>query len=98
MTSKIKNWVMVTDCHRGVVYGVLEKFDDKKKVAILSEARLLYSWGQVDGGLFALANEGPPINSKISPPVQKLTMTDVAKVITCKAKSRKNWKAAKWGR
>lgn len=98
MKAELKH-VIVTDTHRGVVYGRLVELDRVLRVAKLVDARHIFQFalqGEAPG-LFGLATHGPAPNSKISPvPVAALEVMDVSKVIDCSEAAIEAFKGAAW--
>jgi hypothetical protein len=95
-----KRYVIVTDYHRGVVYGRLSEWDRGRRVAVLEEARHVYYWALQEGaeGLFGLATVGPAEGSRIGPAVGRVEITEVAKVIDCEPAAIDRWASARWSR
>ena len=83
MATKKQKHVIVTDSHRGVVYGKLVELNRDAKHAVLADARHVYSWARNEKaqGLFGLAVAGPAEGSRIGPPVTSLEVFDVSKVL-----------------
>lgn len=96
--SEEQKWVVVTDTHRGVVFGRLVRMDHVLRVATLAECRHCYFWAfnSKAPGLFGLASHGPIAGSKISKPVDMCEVMDVAKVIDCSDAAVKAFGKAAW--
>jgi hypothetical protein len=94
-----ERWCVVTDIHRGVVFGRLTDWDPVLRIATLANCRHCYYWpaNPKAMGLFGLASHGPVKDgAKISEPVDLCQVMDVAKIIDCSAPAVKAFAKVKW--
>jgi hypothetical protein len=92
--------VVVTDTHRGIVWGYLaDTLEDGNAVRLEGARHCFYYAANNDAehrGIFGLATQGPKSGSKIGPRVN-MVVRDVAKVIECTKEATKAWESSKWG-
>lgn len=92
----MKQQVMVTTEHKGVFAGTLEKYDDKKKQAVLTNARMCVYWSADIRGVLGLAASGPSASCRISPAAKRLTLEGVTSISELTAEAAKKWETAPW--
>lgn len=86
--------VVITTERRGVFVGKLSSYDEKSRVAELTDARMVIYWGTTRG-LFELASTGPTSKSKISAPVQRIRLELCECVIDVSSDAEAAWSRAK---
>jgi hypothetical protein len=87
--SKLKP-VIVTTERRGVFFGLLKSYDEKARVAILTDARMAIYWGTTDG-LLQLAATGPTSKSKISARAPEIRLEVCECVIDVSPEAERAW-------
>lgn len=94
MASKKAQYVVVRTYSAGVHVG--ELVERKEKEAVLANARRIWRW---DGAntLHEVANHGVAKTSKVSEPVESITLTEVIEVISATAEARENLESQEWG-
>lgn len=88
--AKQKRHVIITTERKGVFYGALQSYDEKTRVAVLSDARMAIIWGTTKG-LFQLADTGPTGSSKISSPASSVRLELCECVIDVTPKAEAAW-------
>src|SRR5262245_41092827 len=96
--SDVGKMVIVTDKSRGIAYGRLVEVDLILQVAVLAEARHVYSFeSHKDApGLWGLADLGPQSGSRITNPIERQTIVDISKVGICSPTAVKAFEKIKW--
>ena len=95
-----KKPVVVTDYHRGIVFGYLVETLEGGNAVRLENARHCYGYvieenDDGDKGFCALATVGPCEGSKIGPRVNMI-VRDISKIIDCSDEAVEKWEEAKW--
>ena len=89
-------YVVVTTSHRGVFFGLLESWDEDKKIAILQGARNCVMWGASTKGFLGLCNTGPLEGSRVGPACPRLVLVDVTSVGECTNEAVTQWESEPW--
>lgn len=82
--------VLITTERRGVFVGRLESYDDKTRVAVVTDARMAIYWGTTRG-LFELAETGPTSKSKISAKVERVRLELCECIVDVSAAAEAAW-------
>ena len=90
-----KPYVIVRTYSAGVHVGHLLKRDGKE--VVLADARRIWFWKGANT-LHEIALHGVGDGSKISEPVESITLTEAIEVITATADAEKNLSAAVWSK
>jgi hypothetical protein len=89
-----KRSVLITTERRGVFAGTLESYDEKARVAVLTDARMAIHWATTRG-LFELAQVGPNERSKISAKADRVRLELCECVIDLSDAAKSAWDAVK---
>ncbi len=95
MTPPKKRFVVVTTVHKGVFGGYLTA-PNADGTLTLTEAQMCVYWSADIGGILGLAAGGPSKSCRISPPVPRLTLTDITSVMDATEGAEKAWKGRPW--
>jgi len=90
-----KQYVIVRTYSAGVHAGTLVSRDGKE--VVLENARRVWFWKGANT-LHEIALHGVGTGSKISEPVESITLTEAIEVITATADAEKNLSAAVWSK
>lgn len=96
---KIKDPVMVLDCHRGIYFGYLNKVLEGGNAVILDKARHCFYYSAPkeagEAGVYSLATIGPQEGSKVGPRV-KMKIRNVSKIVDVSSRALLAWESASW--
>ena len=95
MKTTAKQYVIVRTYSAGVHAGTLVSRDGKE--VVLEDARRIWFWRGANT-LHEIALHGVEAGSKISEPVESITLTEAIEVITATADAEKNLSAAVWSK
>lgn len=62
----------------------------------LQSARNVFFWAENNGGVLALATEGPRSGSKVGATAPKLLLRYVSAIVTCTPEAARAWGASSW--
>jgi hypothetical protein len=95
MKKTAKQYVIVRTYSAGVHAGTLVSRDGKE--VVLEDARRIWFWKGANT-LHEIALHGVGVGSKISEPVESITLTESIEVITATADAERNLSAAVWSK
>jgi len=95
MKKTARQYVIVRTYSAGVHAGTLVSRDGKE--VVLSGARRVWFWRGANT-LHEIALHGVESGSKVSEPVESITLTEVIEVITATADAEKNLNSAVWSK
>ena len=95
MKKTARQYVIVRTYSAGVHAGTLVKRDGKE--VVLADARRVWFWKGTNT-LHEIALRGVGDGSKISEPVESITLTEAIEVIAATADAERNLRSAVWGK
>lgn len=88
--------VVVTTDKRGVFFGIMVRWDEDKRVAVIRDARVCVKWSEDVRGFVGLCNTGPIGESRVSRAAPELVLVGVTSVGLCTEEAASVWESEPW--